>query len=265
MLSTPGFWPVVGPSTTRDNDTYRVSAEGLISPAGAERALVPAAELSEQAKEAIGRAIVASRSPKHPAQLPGRLARLGGLGPQPRLPADAGRGRDRRRVPRIAAPARPWRRFGPACRSPQRSRSQRGHGATEAGLERPDAIRALLGAPTSETQGGGATGSYLWRFYDCLGGFGDVIRNPFYTELDRFTTTEHDLIGALPERDRACIRDTLSASGYETLLADRPNAAPWHLGAANSCITPEGLVAVTISLARRQSAELTAETRACLA
>ena len=59
----PGFGPLAGSPMTRDNDTYRASAEGLISPAGAERALVPAAELSEQAKEAIGRAIVASRSP----------------------------------------------------------------------------------------------------------------------------------------------------------------------------------------------------------
>ena len=93
----PGYGPLAGPSTTRDIDTFRASADGLISPrgttathrqertivernqppvaaeavfpealfapAGAERALVPAAELSEQAKEAIGRAIAASRSP----------------------------------------------------------------------------------------------------------------------------------------------------------------------------------------------------------
>ena len=40
-----------------------VFPEALFAPAGDERALVPAAELSEQAKEAIGRAIAASRSP----------------------------------------------------------------------------------------------------------------------------------------------------------------------------------------------------------
>ena len=40
-----------------------VFPEALFAPAGAKRALVPAAELSEQAKEAIGRAIAASRSP----------------------------------------------------------------------------------------------------------------------------------------------------------------------------------------------------------
>ena len=40
-----------------------VFPETLFTPAGDERALVPAAELSEQAKEAIGRAIAASRSP----------------------------------------------------------------------------------------------------------------------------------------------------------------------------------------------------------
>ena len=92
----PGYGPLAGPSTTRDIDTFRASADGLISPrgttathrqertivernqppvaaeavfpealfapAGDERAIVPA-ELSEQAKEAIGRAIAASRSP----------------------------------------------------------------------------------------------------------------------------------------------------------------------------------------------------------
>ena len=40
-----------------------VFPEALFAPAGDERALVPAGELSEQAKEAIGRAIAASRSP----------------------------------------------------------------------------------------------------------------------------------------------------------------------------------------------------------
>ena len=32
MLSTPGFGPLAGLSTTRDNDTYRASPEGLIPP-----------------------------------------------------------------------------------------------------------------------------------------------------------------------------------------------------------------------------------------
>ena len=88
------FRALAGRSTTRDNDTYRASPEGLIpprrtaathrqertivdrnqppvaakavfpealfAPAGDERAIVPA-ELSEQAKEAIGRAIAATR------------------------------------------------------------------------------------------------------------------------------------------------------------------------------------------------------------
>ena len=40
-----------------------VFPEALFAPAGDERGLVPVAELSEQAKEAIGRAIAASRSP----------------------------------------------------------------------------------------------------------------------------------------------------------------------------------------------------------
>ena len=34
VLSSPGYGPLAGPSTTRDNDTYRASPEGLISPRG---------------------------------------------------------------------------------------------------------------------------------------------------------------------------------------------------------------------------------------
>ena len=79
------------------------------------------------------------------------------------------------------------------------------------------------------------------------------------------TTAEHDLIGAIPEADVACIRDALSDDEYNTLLAGTVHEAFDVSDAVADCMTDDGYVQAFVTITVTTTGELTDETRACLA
>ena len=137
----------------------------------------------------------------------------------------------------------------------------------QAGLEHPDAILIGLGVPPSEEASAAAAAHPAFlEFYGCMTvqekvdyllGFQEVI--------DSMTTAEHDLIGAIPEADAACIRDALSDEEYNTLLAGTVHEAFDVSDAVADCMTDDGYVQAFVTITVTTTGELTDETKACLA
>ena len=137
----------------------------------------------------------------------------------------------------------------------------------EAGLEHPDAVLIGLGMQTSDDASAAAAAHPAFlEFYGCMTvqekvdyllGFQEVI--------DSMTTAEHDLIGAIPEADVACIRDALSDDEYNTLLAGTVHEAFDVSDAVADCMTDDGYVRAFVTITVTTTGELTDETRACLA
>ena len=137
----------------------------------------------------------------------------------------------------------------------------------QAGLEHPDAILIGLGVPPSEEASVAAAAHPAFlEFYGCMTvqekvdyllGFQEVI--------DSMTTAEHDLIGAIPEADVACIRDALSDDEYNTLLAGTVHEAFDVSDAVADCMTDDGYVQAFVTITVTTTGELTDETKACLA
>ncbi len=136
-----------------------------------------------------------------------------------------------------------------------------------AGLEHPEAILIGLGVPASdEASAAAAAHPYFIEFYGCMSvqekvdyllGLQEVI--------DAMTTAEHDLIGAIPEADVACIRDALSDDEYNTLLAGTVHEAFDVSDAVADCMTDDGYVQAFVTITVTTTGELTDETKACLA
>ena len=109
----------------------------------------------------------------------------------------------------------------------------------QAGLEHPDAILIGLGVPPSEEASAAAAAHPAFlEFYGCM----TVQEKVDYLlglqeVVDSMTTAEHDLIGAIPEADVACIRDALSDEEYNTLLAGTVHEAFDVSDAVADCMT----------------------------
>ena len=135
------------------------------------------------------------------------------------------------------------------------------------GLEHPDAVLIGLGMPAS-TEASDAAPAHpaFLEFYGCMTVLEKVDYLLNYQEvIDSMTTAEHDLIGAIPEADAACIRDALSDDEYNTLLAGTVHEAFDVSDAVADCITDEGYVQAFVTITVTTTGELTAGTRACLA
>ena len=135
------------------------------------------------------------------------------------------------------------------------------------GVEHPDAIRLGLGVPASEEASAAAAAPpYFPEFYNCLTVQEQVRYLLGFQEVsDSMTTAEHDLIGAIPEADVACIRDALSDDEYNTLLAGTVHEAFDVSDAVADCISDEGYVQAFVTITVTTTGDLTDGTRACLA
>ena len=137
----------------------------------------------------------------------------------------------------------------------------------QAGLEHPDAILIGLGVPPSEEASAAAAAHPAFlEFYGCMTVQEKVAYLLNFQEvIDAMTTAEHDLIGAIPEADVACIRDALSDEEYNTLLAGTVHEAFDVSDAVADCMTDDGYVQAFVTITVTTTGELTDETRACLA
>ena len=137
----------------------------------------------------------------------------------------------------------------------------------EAGLEHPDAVLIGLGMQASDDASAAAAAHPAFlEFYGCM----TVQEKVDYLlglqeVVDSMTTAEHDLIGAIPEADVACIRDALSDDEYNTLLAGTVHEAFDVSDAVADCMTDDGYVQAFVTITVTTTGELTDETRACLA
>ena len=136
----------------------------------------------------------------------------------------------------------------------------------QVGLEHPDAILVGLGLPADAEASQAAAGHpYVLELYGCLtvDEQVDYLLN-FQEVIDALTTAEHDLIGAIPEADVACIRDALSDDEYTTLLAGTVHEAFDVSGAVADCMSDEAYVRSFVTITETTVGELTDDTRACI-
>ena len=136
----------------------------------------------------------------------------------------------------------------------------------QVGLEHPDAILVGLGLPADAEASQAAAGHpYVIELYGCLAVQErvDYLLN-FQEVIDALTTAEHDLIGAIPEADAACIRDALSDEEYTTLLAGTVHEAFDVSDAVADCMSDEAYVRSFVTITETTVGELTDDTRACI-
>ena len=136
----------------------------------------------------------------------------------------------------------------------------------QVGLEHPDAILVGVGLPPSaEATTAAAAHPYVLEIYGCLtvDEQVDYLLN-FQEVIDALTTAEHDLIGAIPEADVACIRDALSDDEYTTLLAGTVHEAFDVSDAVADCMSDEAYVRSFVTITETTVVGLTDETRACV-
>ncbi len=133
----------------------------------------------------------------------------------------------------------------------------------EAGLKHPHAIMAGLGLSVVEAP---PPPPFFLDFHGCLTVHEKVdYLVGFQGLIDGLTTAEHDLIGAIPEADAACIRDALGDEAYNTLLAGTVHGAFDASDAVAGCMSDEAYAGAFVAISETTSGPLTDETRACLA
>ena len=82
--------------------------------------------------------------------------------------------------------------------------------------------------------------------------------------IDALTTAEHDLIGAIPEADVACIREALSDEEYSAVLAGTVHEAFDVSDAVADCMSDEAYVQSFVTITETVVVGLTDDTRACV-
>lgn len=134
------------------------------------------------------------------------------------------------------------------------------------GLERPDAILVGMGLSANPTASAATEAHpYIVELYDCLSLEERVTYLLNFQEvIDQLTTAEHDLIGAIPEADVACIRGALSDDEYATLLAGTVHEAFDVSDAVAECMSDEAYVQSFVRITETTVGELTDESRACM-
>jgi hypothetical protein len=134
------------------------------------------------------------------------------------------------------------------------------------GLEYPEAFIAGMGFLPSEDAGAAmATHPYLIDLYHCMTVEEQVTYLLNFQEvIDALTTAEHDLIGAIPEADVACIRDALTDAEYETLLAGTVHQAFDVSDAVAGCMSADAYVQSFVSISDTTIGDLSEGTKACL-
>ena len=135
------------------------------------------------------------------------------------------------------------------------------------GLEHPDAFMTGMGLqPSQDATAAAATHPYLVEIYKCMTLDEQVTYLLNFQEvIDALTTAEHDLIGAIPEDDVACIRDALTDAEYETLLAGTVHEAFYVSDAVAECMSEDAYVQSFVSISDTTVGDLSDDTRACLA
>ena len=134
------------------------------------------------------------------------------------------------------------------------------------GLEHPDAILLAMGLPAdTEASAAAAAHPYVIELYDCLSVQEQVNYLLNYQEvIDALTTAEHDLIGAIPEADVACIREALSDEEYSAVLAGTVHEAFDVSDAVADCMSDEAYVQSFVTITETVVVGLTDDTRACV-
>ena len=135
------------------------------------------------------------------------------------------------------------------------------------GLEHPDAVLTGMGLlPTQDATAGSASHPYLIELYDCMTADEQVTYLLNFQEvIDVLTTAEQDLIGAIPEADVACIRDALTDTEYDALLAGTVHEAFDVSDAVAGCMSEDAYVQSFVSISDTTIGDLTDDTKACLA
>ena len=136
----------------------------------------------------------------------------------------------------------------------------------QVGLERPEAVLVGLGLQAGADAGQAAAAHpYIIDLYNCLTVDEQVAYLLNFQEvIDALTTAEHDLIGAIPEADVACIRDALSDEEYTTLLAGTVHEAFDVSGAVADCMSDEAYVRSFVTITETTLVGLTDDTVACV-
>ncbi len=136
----------------------------------------------------------------------------------------------------------------------------------EIGLEHPDAIMVGMGLTASPSAIAAAEAHpYIIELYDCQSVDERVtfLLN-FQEVIDALTTAEHDLIGAIPAADAACMRDALSDDEYAQVLAGTVHEAFDVSEAVADCMSDEAYVLSFVTITETTVGELTDDTKACL-
>ncbi len=134
------------------------------------------------------------------------------------------------------------------------------------GLEYPDAFRVGMGLlPIDDAAAAMATHPYLVDLYHCMTEPEQVAYLLNFQEvIDLLTTAEHDLIGAIPAADAACIRDALTDAEYETLLAGTVHQAFDISDAVAGCMSEDAYVQSFVAISDTTVGDLSDDTKACL-
>ena len=134
------------------------------------------------------------------------------------------------------------------------------------GLEQPGAILGGLGMlPPTDAEEAAAGQPYVLQLAGCLTDRERVdylLR--FQEVIDSLTTAEHDLIGAIPEADAACMRDALSDDEYARVLAGTVHEAFDVSGAVADCMSDEAYVRSFVAITETTVGGLTDESAACM-
>ena len=134
------------------------------------------------------------------------------------------------------------------------------------GLEQPTAILGGLGlAPPTDAETAAAGQPYVLQLAGCLTDRERVdylLR--FQEVIDSLTTAEHDLIGAIPEADAACMRDAMTDDEYAQVLAGTVHEAFDVSDAVAECMSDEAYVRSFVAITETTVGGLSDESAACM-
>ncbi len=135
------------------------------------------------------------------------------------------------------------------------------------GLENPNAFMAGMGLiPAEDAAAAAASQPYLIQLYECMTVEEQVTYLLNFQEvIDALTTAEHDLIGAIPQADVACIQGELSDAEYEMLLAGTVHEAFDISSAVAGCMSDDAYVQSFVAISETTIGDLSEDTKACLA
>ena len=133
------------------------------------------------------------------------------------------------------------------------------------GREHPEAVLVGIGMQVVDAARTAAARTATLAIYGCLAA---EEKAAFLLRLqaliDAQTSAERDLVAALPEAEAACIRENLTATEYQSLLASTVHGAFGVSDAVSECVTEEGYAAAFLAVSEATMGPLSADSRSCL-